>query len=221
MRHFFVARSIATLSRGMAASPRLTILVALPGTLDRAAPGLPRAISGAIDLAAVAAATDHDLHAAALAEKQPRRGCLGMGWLNTRWTYATIAGMLALHACPARVWGTASSQTAKFRSRRRACPSREAVLADSAAASACGPCRQTVVTQPGTRPSPNHQFQKSRTGRHIRTSDISRRIHADSGSHRQRATPRSRSGGSCHKTASTDPARSSMIKMRSSPYLTL
>jgi IS6 family transposase len=40
------------------------------------------------------------------------------------------------------------------------------------------------VTQPGTRPSPNHQFQNSRTGRHIRPSDISRRIHADSGSHR-------------------------------------
>jgi hypothetical protein len=39
MRHFFIARPVATLSRGMAASSRLTILVALAGALDRAAPG--------------------------------------------------------------------------------------------------------------------------------------------------------------------------------------
>jgi hypothetical protein len=71
MRHFFVARPVATLSRGMAAASRPAVLVALSGTLDCAAPGLPRAISGAIDLAAVAAATDHDLHPTAGAQKQP------------------------------------------------------------------------------------------------------------------------------------------------------
>jgi len=71
MRHFFIARPVATLSSRVAAAPRLTILVALSGTLDCAAPGLPRAISGAIDLAAVAAATDHDLHPTAGAQKQP------------------------------------------------------------------------------------------------------------------------------------------------------
>ena len=39
MRHFFAARPIAALSRGMAASPRPTVLVALPGALKRPTPG--------------------------------------------------------------------------------------------------------------------------------------------------------------------------------------
>lgn len=72
MRHFFIARPVAVLSSGVAASPRMTTLIALAGTLDRATPGLPRAISGAIDLAAVAAAADRDLFAAARTEEQPR-----------------------------------------------------------------------------------------------------------------------------------------------------
>jgi hypothetical protein len=69
MRHFFVARPVAALSSGVTASPRLTILVAPSGTLHRAAPGLSRTIPSAIDLPAVAAATDHGLHAAARAEE--------------------------------------------------------------------------------------------------------------------------------------------------------
>ena len=40
--------------------------------------------------------------ATARTEEQPRRRRLGMRWLNTKWTNATIAGILALHACPAR-----------------------------------------------------------------------------------------------------------------------
>ncbi len=39
-----------------------------------------------------------------------------------------------------------------------------------------------------TPPSLNHQFQKPRPRRHFRPSNVSRRIHADSGSHRQRVT---------------------------------
>ena len=60
---------------------------------------------------------------------------------------------------PGTVWGTASSLTAKFRSRRRACPQESQVLPTSALPSACGPCRRTPVTPPGTRPSPNHHFR--------------------------------------------------------------
>jgi hypothetical protein len=71
MRHFFVARPVAALSRGMAPSPRRTTLIALSGALKRAAPGPLGAVLGAIDLAAVAAAADHDLHPTAGAQKQP------------------------------------------------------------------------------------------------------------------------------------------------------
>jgi hypothetical protein len=65
MRHFFIARPVATLSRGMAASPRRTTLIALAGALDRAAPSLLGAVRGTINLAAIAAAADQRLGAAA------------------------------------------------------------------------------------------------------------------------------------------------------------
>jgi hypothetical protein len=65
MRHFFIARPVATLSRGMAASPRRTTLIALAGALDRAAPGALSAVRGTINLATVAAAADQRLGAAA------------------------------------------------------------------------------------------------------------------------------------------------------------
>jgi hypothetical protein len=72
MRHFFAARPVAALSRGMAVSPRLTILVALSSALKRAAPGSLGTVFGTINLAAIAAAADHNLQPAARAEEQPR-----------------------------------------------------------------------------------------------------------------------------------------------------
>jgi hypothetical protein len=72
MRHFFAARPVAALSSGVAASPCLTILVALSGTLKRAAPGSLGAVFGTINLAAIAAAADHNLHPTARAKEQPR-----------------------------------------------------------------------------------------------------------------------------------------------------
>jgi hypothetical protein len=72
MRHFFAARSVSALSRGMATSPRRTILVALSGALDRAVPGALSAVFGTINLAAVAAAADQHLGATARAKEQPR-----------------------------------------------------------------------------------------------------------------------------------------------------
>jgi hypothetical protein len=65
MRHFFAARPVATLSRGVPASPRRTTLIALAGALDRATPSLLSAIRGTINLAAIAAAADQHLGAAA------------------------------------------------------------------------------------------------------------------------------------------------------------
>jgi hypothetical protein len=72
MRHFFTARPVATLSRGMAAASCRTILVALSGALDRAVPGALSAVSGTVSLATVAAAANQHLGAAARAKEQPR-----------------------------------------------------------------------------------------------------------------------------------------------------
>jgi hypothetical protein len=72
MRHFFVAPPVATLPRGMAASPCRTILVSLAGALLRAAPDPLSAAFGTINLAAVAAAADQHLHPTARAKEQPR-----------------------------------------------------------------------------------------------------------------------------------------------------
>jgi hypothetical protein len=102
MRHFFAARPVATLSSGVPASPCLTILVALSGALKRAVPGSLGAIRGTINLAAIAAAADHNLQPAARAEEQPRRRCLDMERQHAWWTNATIARILTLHTCPAR-----------------------------------------------------------------------------------------------------------------------
>jgi len=65
MRHFFVARPVATLSHGMVASPRRTSLIAPPGALDRATPSLLGAVRSTINLATVAAAANQRLGAAA------------------------------------------------------------------------------------------------------------------------------------------------------------
>ena len=117
MRHFFVARPVAPLSRGMAASPRRTTLIALSGALDRAAPGVLSAVRGTIDLATVAAAADQSLSATASAQKQPSRCCVGMvETAFATWTTAAIAGILSLHACPARCRARRRCGTAKLRS---------------------------------------------------------------------------------------------------------
>jgi hypothetical protein len=71
MRHYFLARPVATLSRGMAASPRRLILVTLTGALKRAPPSPLGTILDTINLAAVAAAADHRLHPTPRAEEQP------------------------------------------------------------------------------------------------------------------------------------------------------
>jgi hypothetical protein len=72
MRHFFIARPVSTLSSGVAASPRWTILVTLSGTLKRTASGSLGAVFGTINLAAIAAAADHNLQPTARAQEQPR-----------------------------------------------------------------------------------------------------------------------------------------------------
>jgi hypothetical protein len=68
----FVACPVACLARGTAGAPWRTILVALCGTFNRAAPDPFGAAFGTINLAAVAAAADQHLHPTARAEEKPR-----------------------------------------------------------------------------------------------------------------------------------------------------
>ena len=116
MRHFFAARPVATLSSRVAASPRLTILVALSGTLDCAAPGLLSAVFGTINLATVATAADQSLSATAGAKKQPslRRRC-GRN-RDRRMDDRHDCRILPLQSCPARCRARRRSGTAKLRS---------------------------------------------------------------------------------------------------------
>jgi hypothetical protein len=103
MRHVFAPRPVASRPHGMPQPPPAAGLVAPAGGPLGTVAGTPRALSGAVNLAAVAAAADQRLGATARAHKQP--GCRGagvLGSIDVSWTNATIAGILARHACPAR-----------------------------------------------------------------------------------------------------------------------
>ncbi len=116
MRHFLAARPVAACPRSMGELPSAAGLVSPSGSTLRAMPGSPRAVSGAIDLAAVAAAADHGLDPTTRAHKQPGWQVVIAGPASATWTNVAIARIMTLHACPARCGGTASSRTAKLRS---------------------------------------------------------------------------------------------------------
>jgi hypothetical protein len=117
MRHFFAARPVAVLSRGMSPPPDRCVLVASARPPQRRLAGQPGAVAGAIGLAAVATTAHHHLGAAASAQEKPRRCSFALGGgAQNRWTNATIAGILTLHACPARCGARRRALTAKFRS---------------------------------------------------------------------------------------------------------
>src|SRR5450631_2026083 len=114
MRHFF-ARPVATRPCGMGEPAPAAALVTPSGRTLRVAPGVPRAVASTIDLAAVAAAADHGLGSATRAQEQPRwQGVVILRPADARWTNATIAGIIALHACPARCGARRRGETAKL-----------------------------------------------------------------------------------------------------------
>jgi hypothetical protein len=92
-------------------------LITRAGRLLASPPGEWAAISGAINLAAVAAAANQCLGAAFRADEQPRRrGLVATGQIDTAWTGAVVRVILTPHACPARCEGTAPNRTARLRS---------------------------------------------------------------------------------------------------------
>ena len=72
MRHVFAARAVAARPHGMRQPPPTAGLIAPSGGTLGAAAGTPPALSGAVDLAAIATAADQRLGATARADKQPR-----------------------------------------------------------------------------------------------------------------------------------------------------
>jgi hypothetical protein len=104
MRHFFSPRPVAACPLGMRAPSPMAGLVTRAGGALTPPPGEIAAVSGAVDLATVATATDQGLGAAFRANKQPRRGGLaGIGSVDTAaWTAAAVGAILSLHTCPAR-----------------------------------------------------------------------------------------------------------------------
>src|SRR5271165_1363276 len=115
MRHFIAARPVTTRSLGMGEPPSAAGLVAPSGGVLLAAPRSLRAVAGAVDLAAVATAADHCLGATVRAKKQSsRRRVTAFGPANAKWTDATIARIMPLHACPARCGARRRGETAKL-----------------------------------------------------------------------------------------------------------
>jgi len=102
MRHFLAARPVATRPHSMGKPPPTAALVAPSGRTLRVVAGAISAITGAVDLTAIAATADQRLAAASHAHKQPGRpGVTAVRSANIPWTNATLAAILASHACPA------------------------------------------------------------------------------------------------------------------------
>jgi hypothetical protein len=71
MRHFVVARAVATLSLRMSARPAQGVLIASAGAAQALAACQPRALPGAVDVAVIATRADLHLYPAAAAVVEP------------------------------------------------------------------------------------------------------------------------------------------------------
>jgi hypothetical protein len=91
--------------------PTMAHLVAPGGGTLRVISGPTGAVGGAVDMAPIAAAADHDLHAAAGTEEQPRRdGIVLAAPTGPLMTGAARAAILLRHTCPGTVWCTVPKQ---------------------------------------------------------------------------------------------------------------
>jgi len=109
MRHFLLSLAVTAGTFGMGEAPLPTALVTPPRLAYRGTTGSLRAITGTIDLSAIAGATDQYLHAAQRTKKHsPRR----LDWLalssQSKKIWARISLLWDTHprSLPVRVWGT-------------------------------------------------------------------------------------------------------------------
>jgi hypothetical protein len=118
MRHDLAAGPIPTCSVGMREAAWAARLIAFACSALRSPPRPPRATAAAVDLAPVAAATQHDLYATQPAQVHP--ACLGhrrSGHKPKReWTPSATSAILfiALVRSSAHRVGAASGQTSRF-----------------------------------------------------------------------------------------------------------
>jgi hypothetical protein len=114
MRHFISSCPVTPGARGMADAPAPAALVALAGCTHRGTPGRRRTRLSAVNLAAVAAATDENLRTATRAQKESARRL-------HRLSGSTGEIQAGAHSCenpcafvPGTVWGTTSVGTWRF-----------------------------------------------------------------------------------------------------------
>jgi len=120
MRYILLACAPARRPAGLVAPSLVARPIAPAGITQAALPGPPGAVRAAVDLSAIAKAADQRRGAASRAQKKPCRRLIAavtvLGRAYEAWTSGQIGGILVPHSCPAQCGGTASSQTAKFRS---------------------------------------------------------------------------------------------------------
>src|SRR5215472_13427605 len=122
MRHILLPGAITTGARSVQEPATMAHLVAPGGGTWRVISGPTGAVSGAVDVAPIAAAADHDLYAAAGTEEQPRRDRIVLAApTGPLMTGAARAAILPRHACPGTVWCTVPKQNLPSWARRRAC----------------------------------------------------------------------------------------------------
>ena len=107
MRHVLLPGAVAAGASGVGEAAAKARLIAPAGGALRLGSGLTGAPAGAVDVAAITAAADHNLGAAARTEEQPRRnGVMLIGSAGPRMTDAAIAAILPRHACSGTMWRT-------------------------------------------------------------------------------------------------------------------
>jgi hypothetical protein len=120
MRHVFASRPVSARALGMPEPPSAAGLVAGSRRVLAPASCIRAAISGAVNLAAIATTANQRLGPTLSAQKKPGRSSVGMVGLanlaNAMWTKARLSAILIGHACPAPCGARRRAEPPKSRS---------------------------------------------------------------------------------------------------------